>query len=283
MLVVAAPIFALTAFGGGGGDGDGADRRASATVFRGGKTKPARASGLVSAAAQKRALDRLVKLALPVYCAGGRGNYVALTFDDGPSKYTPLFQDLIRRSGIRVTWFIVGGNMESETLAAFARTDAKLGAVADHTWTHARLTDLSEDGIVSEITRAKTAIEKTTGRRVRLFRPPFAARNSFVGDVVTRNKMVQVLWNTDSRDWSGVAWQQIGDNVSRGLRGGSIIIMHDTRPENLKALEYVVIPELKRRGLKAVTLPELFALDPPSESQLRDDAARGACGRGQWD
>jgi hypothetical protein len=43
----------------------------------------------------------------------------------------------------------------------------------------------------------------------------------------------------------------------------------------------MILPVLKVRGLKAVSLPELFALDPPSEEQLRKDAAAGACSRGQ--
>ncbi len=233
--------------------------------------------------AQQRAVERLISFGVPIYCAGGRGHYVALTFDDGPSTLTPQFQALLRGAGARVTFFIVGGNMVSPTLAGFARGDTKLGALGDHTWSHANLTALGDTQVDEEVGRAKKAIVDATHAPVLVFRPPYAAHDSTVGSVTRRYRMLEILWNTDSRDWAGEHWQQIGDNVVAGLEPGSIVLMHDTREESIKALRYVILPELRRRHLTAVTLPELFALDPPSAAQVRDDGARGACGRGQHD
>ena len=269
------PTLALTAFG--GSPGKRTSETARAAAWAGAKVAPHASAVRVSALAQRRAVERLIRLQLPVYCAGSRGRYVALTFDDGPSVLTPQFHALLRRAGARATFFIVGGNMPSPTLAALARKDAQVGALGDHTWSHANLKDLPEADVVAEIGRAKKAIVAATHAPVLLFRPPFAGHSATVGAVARSMGMLEILWNVDSRDWSGIDWRKITDNVAPGLEPGSIILMHDTRSETVKALRYGILPELRLRGLKAVTLPELFALDPPSEEQVRADAARGAC------
>lgn len=237
----------------------------------------------VTAARQRAAVERLIRLGLPIYCAGAQGRYVALTFDDGPSEHTPRFHELLRFAGARATFFIVGANLRSPTFAAYARADARLGALGDHTWMHTALAGLPEDRVEEEIVRTKRAIEKETRSPVLVFRPPFASRDAAVERVVHSQGMVMVLWNTDSRDWTGVGWREIADNVLRGLEPGSIVLLHDTRPATLRALRQVILPELDRRRLQAVSLPSLLALNPPSEAQLREDASRGACSRGHFD
>ena len=273
--VVAVPTLVLTAFRGPGSPG--AEAGWSGTKLLHGTR------AIVSAARQKAAAERLVQLGLPVYCAGAQGRFVALTFDDGPSEHTPRFHALLRTAGARATFFIVGGNLVSPTFAAFARDDARIGALGDHTWLHTSLAGLPEDRIVDEIVDTKRAIVKATQAPVLVFRPPFASRDAVVERVVRSQRMVMTLWNTDSRDWSGAGWRQIGKNVVRGLEPGSIILMHDTRPASLEALRKVILPELRKRRLQAVTLPELIALNPPSARQLREDASRGACSRGHYE
>jgi len=279
VLAVAVPTLALTAF-----RGSGSPKASSGGPFSGGKTSAPRHTGgtaLVSAARQQAAIKRLLRLGLPIYCAGGTGRYVALTFDDGPSVHTPQFLDVLRAAGARATFFIVGGNMVSSEFASYARDDTKLGTLGDHTWSHANLLALSETQAVSEIARAKRAIVDATHARVQLFRPPYAARNAAIARIAASYGLVQILWNVDSRDWTGQSADKTANIVLPNLKPGAIILMHDTRVNSVTALRDMILPALKVRGLKAVSLPELFALDPPSEAQLRDDASRGACSRGQ--
>ena len=276
VLAVAVPTLALTAF-----RGSGKSSAAPTGRWAGGKAVARRKAQLVSVARQRAAVARLLRLGLPVYCAGPTGRYVALTFDDGPSVHTPDFHEVLRSAGARATFFIVGGNMVSAELASYARADVKLGALGDHTWSHANLAQLREGEVVSEIGRAKRAIVQATHAPVRFFRPPFAARNATVARVAASFKLVQVLWNVDSRDWTGQPAETTSKIVLAGLKPGAIILMHDTRAETIKALRDTILPVLKLRGLEAVTLPELFALDAPSEAQLREDGAHGGCTRGQ--
>ena len=80
--------------------------------------------------------------------------------------------------------------------------------------------------------------------------------------------MLQVLWSVDSRDSDGATLAQIERNVLQGLRPGAIVLLHENHPETLVALRRTILPALKRRGLRAVTVPELLATDPPRRPWL---------------
>jgi peptidoglycan/xylan/chitin deacetylase (PgdA/CDA1 family) len=55
-------------------------------------------------------------------------------------------------------------------------------------------------------------------------------------------------------------------NVERGLRPGAIVELHDIHPWTLRALPQI-LAAIRARGLNAVTVPELLALDPPAPHQ----------------
>ena len=54
--------------------------------------------------------------------------------------------------------------------------------------------------------------------------------------------------------------------VERGLRPGAIVILHDIHPWTLVALPKI-LAAIAVRGLRAVSVPELLALDPPAPGQ----------------
>lgn len=85
--------------------------------------------------------------------------------------------------------------------------------------------------------------------------------------------LVQVLWSTDSADSLGANYAGI---VLTGLRPGAIILMHENRGQTIRALKFLIIPRLRGRHLRLVTVPQLLTVDPPSAAQL----AQGARGCG---
>ena len=63
------------------------------------------------------------------------GKVAYLTFDDGPSKYTPEILDILDRNGIKATFFVTGWTIEGkeDTL----RREVEEGhAIGLHSWTH---------------------------------------------------------------------------------------------------------------------------------------------------
>jgi peptidoglycan/xylan/chitin deacetylase (PgdA/CDA1 family) len=216
---------------------------------------------------------RLIAMGRPIYCAPNRGNEVALTFDDGPGPYTRLMVHKLRKHGVQATFFIVGRNVAA--MAAWPRQELALGAVGDHTFTHALMTSLSPAQQSSEILSTKGAIARAGGGRVFLFRPPYGAHAPSTDGIARSSGMLQVLWNVDSRDSLGASYRQIEQTVIAGLRPGSIVLMHENHGQTIRAM-LSIFAALERRHLRAVSVPQLLTDDPPPSAAV---AAGGrACG-----
>ncbi|HEV3127530.1 MAG TPA: polysaccharide deacetylase family protein [Solirubrobacteraceae bacterium] len=211
-------------------------------------------------------IKRLIALGLPIYCAGPNGNAVAFTFDDGPGPYTHYAVKKLTEAGERGTFFVVGRSMDN--FPGWLPRELKVGAIGDHTATHPELTALSSDEVRSQLATTKQKIETDSGQPVELWRPPYGARNSTIDQIGQSLGMLEILWSTDSADSLGAEWDGIIRNVEAGLRPGAIILMHENRGQTIRALT-TLLPELQRRHLRSVSLPELFATDPPSVSQVR--------------
>jgi peptidoglycan/xylan/chitin deacetylase (PgdA/CDA1 family) len=224
--------------------------------------------------AERAALRRLARIGRPIYCAGPLGHAVAFTFDDGPGPYTHLALTKLRVSHERATFFAVGRSIDN--FPGYLRRELALGAVGDHTYTHPLLTFLPEAAVVSEISRTAQRIQAEDGQPVALFRPPYGAHDAIVDRVARRLGLLEILWNVDSADSLGANYSRIIRNVRAGLHPGSIILMHENRGQTIRALS-TLLPLLRRRHLRSVSLPELLAADPPSAPQLRQ--GRAGCPR----
>jgi peptidoglycan/xylan/chitin deacetylase (PgdA/CDA1 family) len=217
------------------------------------------------------ALDRLIRVGLPLYCGGSRGRSVALTFDDGPGPYTKLALRMLRLAHARATFFLVGRNLAG--WPDVPRHELRLGALGDHTWTHAFLIGMPASSLHSELARTQAGIARAGSAPVRLFRPPYGARDAAVDAKAHALGMLEVLWSIDSNDSQGADYLQIARNVLSAIRPGSIVLLHENRGQTLRALNYHILPALHRRRLKLVSVPELLAHDPPTRAQLRAGAA----------
>ena len=246
-------------------------------------TSPAASAGprpraVESAAARGMALGianirRLAALGLPVYCAGPHGDDVAFTFDDGPGPYTDLALRKLSQAHERATFFVVGRSMGF--FPGRVASELAVAAIGDHTAHHLFLPGLSPAAIRAEIASTRAQIQRNVAQKTYLFRPPYGARNRVVDMVAKRLGMLDVLWTVDSADSLGANWLGIIANVEHGLRPGAIILMHENRGQTIRALT-ILLPYLHRHHWRSVSLPELFASDPPSVAQLRA-GARG-CG-----
>jgi peptidoglycan/xylan/chitin deacetylase (PgdA/CDA1 family) len=215
-------------------------------------------------------IRRLVRLGLPVYCGGSHGNEVAFTFDDGPGTYTYLALRKLTRAHERATFFVVGRNIAP--YPGYLRRELQVAAIGDHTYTHPELTALSPDMVTWQLQATRQAIEAHTGVRVDLFRPPYELHDATVDRIARRLGLLEILWDVDSQDSLGANYAGIIRNVEAGLRPGAIILMHENRGQTIRALT-TLLPELRRRRLRSVSVPELLASDPPSERQLRAGVA----------
>jgi peptidoglycan/xylan/chitin deacetylase (PgdA/CDA1 family) len=209
---------------------------------------------------------KLIGLGKPIYCAGPRGNEVALTFDDGPGTYTRLAIAKLRKHGVKATFFVVGRNIQ--LLPRAIREERALGSVGDHTYTHPLLTALSAGQAESEIARTQTALAGASGGPVFLFRPPYGAHNATIDSIAKTHNLLEILWTVDSADSLGANYAQIERTVIDGMHPGAIILMHENHGQTIRAM-LSIFAALQRKHLRAVSVPRLLTDDPPSEAQVR--------------
>lgn len=214
---------------------------------------------------QTRALNAAARRGEAISCGGGKANVVALTFDDGPGRYTAQLLELLRRANAHATFFVVGSQLR--WWRGMAREESRLGAVGNHTWSHPRLTGLPSWLAWAELLRTQYEASRELGWKPRLFRPPYELRNAQTDSVVHRLGLVQVLWSaTSGDDRKRPTTRSVARNVIRGLRPGAIVLMHDIHPWTLAAMP-AILKAIEARGLRAVSVPELLVLDPPAPNQ----------------
>ncbi|MHB8694471.1 MAG: polysaccharide deacetylase family protein [Solirubrobacteraceae bacterium] len=212
------------------------------------------------------AFARLLRVDRPIYCAGNRGHAIALTFDDGPGPYTQLVLRKLAKYHQHATFFDVGRSMNY--FPGYLRRELRLAAIGDHTYSHPPLTALPAAQISYQLRATKRQIEAQSGQHVNLFRPPYELYNNTVERIAHRLRMLTILWNVDSQDSLGAGYAQIVANVEAGLHPGAIILMHENHGQTIRALT-TILPQLRRRHLHSVSIPQLLATDPPSNAQLR--------------
>ncbi|HET9677208.1 MAG TPA: polysaccharide deacetylase family protein [Solirubrobacterales bacterium] len=178
---------------------------------------------------------------------------VALTFDDGPSEYTPDFLRVLREKGVHGTFFEIGQEMpgREDTMRQILAEGDELG---DHTMNHVEFPGYSQ------IAGAASRIEAYTHFKPCLFRPPGGGVNAGVVATAGSLGMRTVNWDVDPQDWSLPGTGAIYSNIVSHAQPGSIILMHDgggPRSETLAALPQV-IDTLRARGFRFATVSELL-------------------------
>jgi len=182
---------------------------------------------------------------------------IALTFDDGPAQHTDRILDLLERYGGQATFFVVGRSVE-EWQDTILRTINLGSEVANHTWFHPELTEISDQRIRTELRTTSAIIEQITGLpRPPFFRPPFGLADERVANIAAELGYAIVTWTLDTRDWQVRNADAVYNIIMNEAEEGSVILMHDTHSTTADAMERV-IPELIARGYRLVTVSELL-------------------------
>jgi peptidoglycan/xylan/chitin deacetylase (PgdA/CDA1 family) len=178
---------------------------------------------------------------------------VALTFDDGPSDYTPGFLDVLAEKDVPGTFFEIGQEMPGRE-ATMRRALAEGDELGDHTENHVELPDYEQ------IAGAAERIAAYTHFRPCLFRPPGGAVDASVLDSAGSLGMRTVTWDVDPTDWANPGSGAVYSRVVGAAQPGSIILMHDgggDRSGTLAALPSI-IDTLRARGYGFATVSALL-------------------------
>ena len=177
---------------------------------------------------------------------------VALTFDDGPSRYTNDIIDILEKNDAVATFFILGNKVKlyEDTLKKSISNGNEIG---NHTFNHKWLTKLTDDEIKEQISNTQSIIEEVTGYTPLLFRPSYGSLNRRVRKDINLDI---VLWNVDTMDWKYKSTNKIVARATNNVKDMDIILLHDTYKSTKDSLEKI-ITTLKDKGFTFVTVSEL--------------------------
>ncbi|MBM7542240.1 polysaccharide deacetylase family protein [Amphibacillus cookii] len=199
-------------------------------------------------------IESEVKAFEPIFQGETSKKKIALTFDDGPHPiHTSEVLQLLNQYDAKATFFMLGSQVEEYPHIA-AQVAASGHEIGNHTWSHKKLTTLSEKEAIDEISLGVMAIEDAIGYQPTHFRPPFGERNANVDQLVG---MPSILWTIDTRDWDTRNPESIFQIVKNNANNGQIVLMHDIYDTTVEALD-LILKYLTLEGYQFVTISELI-------------------------
>ncbi len=177
---------------------------------------------------------------------------IALTFDDGPGKYTKKIAECLKENDARATFFVVGNriNTYKEGLKYAYNNGCEIG---NHSYSHANFFAIGAKGIKREIQKTDKLIQNITGEPCALLRTPGGARSNTISKVA---KKPMFYWSIDTCDWKTRNTNKIINSVMSKVEDGDIILIHEIYGFSSDAI-IKLIPKLKKKGYQLVTVSEL--------------------------
>jgi len=153
---------------------------------------------------------------------------VALTFDDGPGPSTPAVLDALRAAGARATFFVLGRQVEAHP-DLVARMADEGHQIANHGYDHGILVFRDAAHVRDQLDRTERAVTAIAGPDTmsHLFRAPHGFRGPLTSRAAARAGYRTVGWTTGVFDSAQPGTDVIVDRVTRALRPGGIILLHD--------------------------------------------------------
>src|SRR4051794_14877058 len=181
------------------------------------------------------------------------GRTVALTFDDGPSEWTPQVLEILRRHRVTATFCMVG--IQARRFPAYAREVVTDGhQLCNHSADHADLARLPARAARREVVGAERQIRDAAGVAPTVFRFPYGSADRTARNVVRGYGMRVLSWDVDPGDGAGPAAATIPARIVGRVRPGSIVLMHDgggDRSHTVASLDATIV-RLQHGGYRFV-------------------------------
>lgn len=182
----------------------------------------------------------------------GEDNQVALTFDDGPSKYTEEVLDILKRYNVKATFCVIGPNIEGRE-DVLKRIVREGHALCNHSTHHnSAMGSWSVEEAVDELEITNEAIEQVVGATPVYFRAPEGVFRGSTLEALRELRMIPLSWSADSQDWQRPGADAILQNLTAHTSPHEILLMHDgggPRDQTVEALP-AVIETLKDQGFE---------------------------------
>ncbi|GAQ76943.1 peptidoglycan-N-acetylglucosamine deacetylase [Streptomyces turgidiscabies] len=182
---------------------------------------------------------------------------IALTFDGNPGEPTDRLMDVLKEYKAPSTFFLEGRRINKfpDVVRRIAADGHEIG---NHTWTHPRLTDVSDARIRDELRRTARAISGITGSEPTLMRPPQGRTDDRVSKVSKELGVAQVLWTVTAKDYETDDTALITERILDGADRDGIILLHPLHKGTVPAVP-AILKALSKQGYTFVTVSQLLA------------------------
>jgi peptidoglycan/xylan/chitin deacetylase (PgdA/CDA1 family) len=191
---------------------------------------------------------------------------LSLTYDDGPNEaHTLRLLEVLGKHDVRATFFLIGRYVQRrpEIVGEIVKAGHVIG---NHTFSHPLLTFKSAAEIRRELSECRAALQDAIDSALisNLFRPPFGGRRPAVLRIAREMGLEPVMWNVTGYDWNAPPSAVIEAKVTKQIRGGDVILLHDgghkemgaDRSQTVVATDRV-ITRYKSEGYEFVTIPQM--------------------------
>jgi membrane peptidoglycan carboxypeptidase len=174
---------------------------------------------------------------------------IALTLDDGPSRYTGEVLDILAANHVKATFCTVG-EMAQAYPATVRRIVAEGHRLCNHSMHHDDLGGLAPAKVRADLEATDRAIaEAAPGAVVTYYRAPYGdfGQSAKVGAELGHTPLG---WLVDPDDWRMPGTQTIVSRILAQITPRAVVLVHDgggDRQQTVDALR-ILIPELRRQG-----------------------------------
>ncbi|WP_312651291.1 polysaccharide deacetylase family sporulation protein PdaB [Aminipila sp.] len=194
---------------------------------------------------------------LPIYNVQTSEKKVAISFDAawGDDRTMDILDNLDKYN-VKATFFLV--KFWAQKYPQDVKEIQKRGhEIGNHSATHPDMTGLTSEKISSELKETSDVIQKITGQKTTLFRPPFGAYDNHVIETCEAEGYKVIQWSVDSLDWKDISTEQIVERVTRNVKSGDIILFHNNA-ERVSEYLPLVLKSLQDQGFKIVPVGQLI-------------------------
>lgn len=180
---------------------------------------------------------------------------IAITFDDGPGKYTQEIVDILREYNAVATFFMLGERIDMVEPEVLDNLLNEGSTINSHSYSHKDFKRLSAESIKNDVTSTRDKIyDVTGGYEIRFFRPPYGSYNDTVKENVP---YPLVMWSVDTRDWATDDPDVVYENSINNIQDGDVILLHEVHESTVVALPRI-LETLKEQGFQFVTIEEMY-------------------------
>lgn len=192
---------------------------------------------------------------------------IALSFDGGPSPYTPQVLDVLRDFHAHATFFVLGQNVpgRSRLLGRMLISGDEIG---NGTWTGSHAAAIGDSALEQELRRTDAEIEAAVPFRPCLTRPPYREGVDRMARLGLGLNLTTALWSIDPRDRALRSPAEIARRVVSQARPGSIVILHDGGNDRWATVQALprILTALERRGYHVMSISQLLAQRQPAQA-----------------